>query len=107
MVFKKTGDIQANFHARMGMIKDRNGKDPREAEDTKKGQEYTRELRKLYAGQQATVRNGHGTTDWFQIENGVCLCMYIIADDTTLMAESEEELKSFSTKVKEESEKVG
>ena len=64
-------------------------------------------LRNLYAGQEATVRNGHGTTDWFQIENGVCLCMYIIADDTTLMAESEEELKSFLTKVKEESKKVG
>ena len=98
-------------------------------------------LRNLYAGQEATVRTGHGT-DWFQIGKGVCqgcilsLCLfnlyieYIIrnvgleeaqagikisrrninnlryADDTTLMAESEEELKSFLMKVKEESEKV-
>ena len=100
-------------------------------------------LRKLYAGQEATVRTGHGTTDWFQIGKGVhqgCIfspCLfnlyaeYIIrnagldeaqarnktarrninnlryADDTTLMAESEEELKSLLMKVKEESEKVG
>ena len=100
-------------------------------------------LRNLYAGQEATVRNGHGTTDWFQIAKGVrqaCIlspCLfslyaeYIIrntglketqvgikiagrninnlgyADDTTLMAESEEELKSLLMKVKEESEKVG
>ena len=100
-------------------------------------------LRNLYAGQEATVRTGHGTTDWFQIGKGVCQgCIfsvgflnlyaeYIIrnagldeaqagikiarrninnlryADDTTLMAESEEELKSLLMKVKEESEKVG
>ena len=100
-------------------------------------------LRNLYAGQEATVRTGHGTTDWFQIRKGVrqgyilspCLfnlyAEYIIrnagldeaqagikiarrninhlryADDTTLMAESEEELKSLLMKVKEESEKVG
>ena len=100
-------------------------------------------LRNLYAGQEATVRTGHGTTDWFQIGKGVCQgCIlspglfnfyveYIMrndrleeaqagikiagrninnlryADDTTLMAESEEELKSFLMKVKEESEKVG
>ena len=100
-------------------------------------------LRNLYAGQEATVRTGHGTTDWFQIGKGVrqgCLlspCLfnffaeYIMrnagleeaqagikiaggninnlryADDTTLMAESEEELKSLLMKVKEESEKVG
>ena len=95
-------------------------------------------LRNLYAGQEATVRTGHGTTDWFQIGKGVCQgCMlspcleYIMrnagleeaqagvkiagrsinnlryADDTTLMAESEEELKSFLMKVKEESEKAG
>ena len=99
-------------------------------------------LRNLYAGQEATVRTGHGTTDWFQIGKGVCQgCIlspcsfnlyaeYIMrnagleeaqagikiarrninnlryADDTTLMAESEEELKSL-LKVKEESEKVG
>ena len=99
--------------------------------------------RNLYAGQGATVRTGHGTTDWFQIGNGVhqgyilspCLfnfyAEYIMrnaglegtqagikiagrninnlryADDTTLMAESEEELKSLLMKVKEESEKVG
>ena len=54
--FKKTGDIQANFHARMGMIKDRNGKDPREAEDTKKGQEYTEELyKKIFMTQIITM----------------------------------------------------
>ena len=100
-------------------------------------------LRNLYAGQEATVRTGRGTTDWFQIGKGVCQgcilspCLlnfyaeYIMrnagleetkagikiagrninnlryADDTTLMAESEEELKSLLMKVKEESEKVG
>ena len=100
-------------------------------------------LRNLYAGQEATVRTGHGTTDWFQIGKGIrqgCIlspCLfnlyadYIIrnagleeaqagikiarrninnlryADDTTLMAEIEEELKSLLMKVKEESEKVG
>ena len=94
-------------------------------------------LRNLYAGQEATVRTGHGTTDWFQIGKGVlspCLfnlyAQYIMrnagleeaqagikiarrnisklryADDTTLMAESEEELKSLLMKVKEESEKA-
>ena len=94
-------------------------------------------LRNLYAGQEATVRTGHGTTDWFQIGKGVlspCLfnfyAEYIMrnagleeaqagikiarrninnlryADDTTLMAESEEELKSLLMKVKEEIEKV-
>ena len=98
-------------------------------------------LRNLYAGQEATVRNGHGTTDWFQIGKGVsqgCIlspCLFNLfaeyimrnagldetqagikivgrninnlryADDTTLMAESEE-LKSLLMKVKEESEKV-
>ena len=98
-------------------------------------------LRNLYAGQEAIVRTGHGTTDWFQIGKGVhqgwillpCIfnlyAEYIMrnagldkagikiarrntnnlryADDTTLMAESEEELKSLLMKVKEESEKVG
>ena len=100
-------------------------------------------LRNLYAGQEATVRTGHGTTDWFQIGKGVhqgCIlspCLFNLyaenimrnagleeaqagikiagrninnlryADDTTLMAESEEELKSLLMKVKEESEKVG
>ena len=100
-------------------------------------------LRNLYTGQEATVRTGHGTTDWFQIRKGVCQgcilssCLFNLyaeyimrntgpeeaqagiqiagrninnlryADDTTLMAESEEELKSLSMKVKEESEKVG
>ena len=99
-------------------------------------------LRNLYAGQEATVRTGHGTTDWFQIGKGVCQgCIlspflfnfyaeYIMrnagleetqagikiarrninklryADDTTHMAESEEELKSLLMKVKEASEKV-
>ena len=99
-------------------------------------------LRNLYAGQEATVRTGHGTTEWFQIGKGVhqgCIWSpwlfnlyveYIMrndrldeaqagmkiagrninnlryADDTTLMAESEEELKSLLMKVKEESEKV-
>ena len=100
-------------------------------------------LRNMYAGQEATVRTRHGTTDWFQIGKGghqgcilsPCLfnlyVVYIIrnagldeaqagiktagrninnlryADDTTLMVESTEELKSFLMKVKEESEKVG
>ena len=99
-------------------------------------------LRNLYAGQEATVRTGHGTTDWFQIGKEVCQgcilspCLfnfyaeYIMrnaglegtqagikiagrninnlryADDTTIMAESEEELKSLLMKVKEESAKV-
>ena len=100
-------------------------------------------LRNLHAGQEATVRTGHGTTNWFQIGKGVrqgyilspCLfnlyAVYIMrkaglekaqagikiarrninnlryADDTTLMAESEDDLKSLLMKVKEESEKVG
>ena len=100
-------------------------------------------LRNLYSGQEATVRNGHGTTDWFQIGKGVyqgCLlscCFFNLyaeyimrnagleeaqagikiaginisnlryADNTTLMVESEEELKSLLMKVKEESGKVG
>ena len=94
-------------------------------------------LRNLYSGQEATVRTGHGTTDWFQIRKGVrqgcilSLCLFNLyaeyimrnagleeaqagikiagrninnlryADDTTLMAESEEELKSLLMKVKE------
>ena len=53
-------------------------------------------LRNLYAGQEATTRTGHGTTDWFQIRKGVH------ADDTTFMAETEEELKSLLMKVKVE-----
>ena len=99
-------------------------------------------LRNLYAGQAATVRSVHGTTDWFQIRKGVrrgCILSplfdlyveYIMwnarldeaqagikiarrninnlryADDTTLMAEGKEELKSLLMKVKEENEKVG
>ena len=100
-------------------------------------------LRNLYAGQEATVRTGHGTTDWFKIGKGVhqgCIlspCLYNLyaeyikrnagqdeaqagikiarrninnlryAGDTTLMAESEEELKSLLVKVKVESEKIG
>ena len=92
-------------------------------------------LRNLYAGQDATVRTGHGTTDWFQIGKGVhqdCIlspCLFNLyaeyimrnagleeaqaginlryADDTTLMAESEEELKSLLMKVKDKSEKLG
>ena len=100
-------------------------------------------LRNLYAGQEATVRTGHGTTDWLQIEKGVyqgCIlspCLFNLyaeyimrkaglqeaqagnkiaernindlryADDTTLVAESEEKLKSLLMKMKEESEKVG
>ena len=100
-------------------------------------------LKNRYAGQEATVRTGHGTTDWFQIGKGVrqgCIlspCLFNLyaeyimrnvglgeaqagiktdrrnidnlrySDDTTLMAESEEELKSLLMKVKEESEKVG
>ena len=100
-------------------------------------------LRNLYAGPEATVRTGHGTTDWFQIIKGVrqgCIlppCLFNFyaeylmrsagleeaqagikiagrninnlryADDTTLMADSEEELKSLLMKVKEERENVG
>ena len=100
-------------------------------------------LRNLYEGQEATVRIGHGTTDWFQVGKGVhqgCIlspCLFNLyaeyimrntgleetqagikiagininnlryADDTTLMAESEQELKSFLMRVKEESEKAG
>ena len=98
-------------------------------------------FRNLYAGQEATVRTGHGITDWLQMGKGICSgCMspclfnlyaeYIMrnvgldeaqagikiprriinnlryADDTTLMAGSEEELKSLLMKVKEESEKL-
>ena len=99
-------------------------------------------MRNLYAGQEATVRTEHGTTDWFQIGKGVCQgcilppCLFNLyaeyimrnagleeiqagikiarrninnvryADDTILMAESEEELKSLLMKVKEESENV-
>ena len=99
-------------------------------------------LRNLYASQEATVRTGHGTMQWFQIGKGVCLgcilspCLFNLyaeyimrnsglkeaqagikiagrninnlryADDTTLMAESEEELRRLLLKVKEESEKV-
>ena len=100
-------------------------------------------LRNLYAGQEATVGTGHGTTDWFQIGKGVCQgcilspCLFNLyaeyimrnagleetqagikiagrnsnnlkyADDTTFMADSEEELKSLLMKMKEESKKVG
>ena len=100
-------------------------------------------MKNLHAGQEATVKIGHGTTDWFQIGKGVCQgcvlssCLfnfyaeYVMrnsgleeaqarskiagrninnlryTDDTTLMAECEEELKSLLMKVKEESEKVG
>ena len=99
-------------------------------------------LRKLYAGQEATVRTGHGTKDRFQIGKGVCQgcilspCLFNLhaeytmrnagldevkvgikiasrninnlrySDDTTLIAESEEELKNFLMKVKEESENL-
>ena len=100
-------------------------------------------LRNLFAGQEATVRTGHGTTDWFKIGKGVhqgCIlspCLfnfyaeYIMqnarldeaqagikiagrninnlryADNTTLMAESEDELESLLMKVKQESHKAG
>ena len=100
-------------------------------------------LGNLYAGQEATVRMGHGTMEWFQIGKGVCQgcilspCLvnlyaeYIMqnaglvdsqagikiarrnsnnlryADDTTLMAESQEELKSLLMKMKKENEKAG
>ena len=100
-------------------------------------------LRNLYAGQEATVKTGHGTMDWFQIGKGArqgCIlspCLFNLyaehimrntklddsqgktviarrninnlkyADDTTLMAESEEELKSLLLRVKEASEKAG
>ena len=100
-------------------------------------------LRNLYAGQEANIRTGQGTTDWFQIGKGVCQgcilspCLFNVyaeyimgnasldesqarikiygrninnlnyADDTTLMTESKEELKSLLMKVKEEREKAG
>ena len=100
-------------------------------------------LRNLYAGEEATVRTGHGTTDYFQIGKGVCQggilspCLFNLyaeyitrntgldkaqagikiagrninnlryADDTTLVAESEEELKSLVMTMKEDSEKIG
>ena len=100
-------------------------------------------LRNLYASQEATVRTGHGTTDWFPIGKGVCQgcilspCLFNLyaeyimrnagleetqagikiagrninnlryADDTTLMAESEEELKTLLMKVNKQREKVG
>ena len=99
-------------------------------------------LRNLYASQEATVRTGHGTMDWFQVGKGIrqgCVlspCLFSLyaeyvgnagvdeaqagikivrrninnlryADDTTLMEESEEELKSLFMKVKEESKKAG
>ena len=103
---------------------------------------FTHLLRNLYAGQEETVRTGHGTTDWFQIGKGVrqgCILSprlfnlyaeYIMrnagldeaqagikiagrninnlryANDTTLMAESDEELKSLLMKVKEKREKL-
>ena len=99
-------------------------------------------LRNLYAGQEATVRTGHGTKDWFQIGKGICQgcilspCLFNFyaenimrnagleeaqagikiagrsinnlryADDTTLVAESEEELKNLLMKVKEEVKKL-
>ena len=107
----------------------------------KLGENISYLLRNVYAGQEATVRTGHGTTDWFQTGKGVCHgvlspCLFNLyaeyimqntrldeaqagikiagrninnlryADDTTLMAESEE-LKSLLMKVKEENEKVG
>ena len=98
--------------------------------------------RNLYAGQEATVRTGHGTIDWFQIRKGICQgcilspCLFNVyaeyimrnarleeaqagikiawrnsnnlryADDITLTAESEEELKSLLMKVKEESKNL-
>ena len=104
---------------------------------------FTCLLRNLYVGQEAAVRSGHGTTDWFQIGEGAqqgCIlspCLFNLyaeyfmqnarlddaqagikiarrnmnnlsyADDTTLMAQSEGQLKSLLIKVKEESEKVG
>ena len=100
-------------------------------------------LRNLYSGQEATLKTGHGTTDWFQTGKGVCQgcilspCLFNLyaeyimqnagldelqagikiagrnisnlryADDTTLMAESEEKLKSLLMKVKEQTDKTG
>ena len=97
----------------------------------------------MYSGQEATVRTGHGTTDWFQIGKGTCEgcilspCLFILyaehimrnagldeaqagikiagrninnlryTNDTTIMAEREEELKSLLMKVEEESSKAG
>ena len=69
-------------------------------------------LRTLYAGQEATVRTGHGTTDWFQRGKGLrqgcilSLCLFNLYAEY-IMRESKEELKSLLMKVKEETEKVG
>ena len=113
-------------------------------ENSERDNHLTCLLRNLYPGQEATVRTGHGTTDWFQVGKGVCQgcilspCLfnfyyaeYIMrnsgldeaqagvniarrninnlryADDTTLMAESEEQLEHLLMKVKKESEKSG
>ena len=68
-------------------------------------------MRNLYAGQEATVRTGHGTRDWFKIGKSIKImkiCRYAYEDmEISLMAESEKELKSLLIKVKEESEKAG
>ena len=112
------------------------------SERDRKPEHLTCLLRNLYAGQEATVRTGHGTTDWFQIGKGVrhgcilSLCFFNLyadyimrnsgleeaqagikiagrntnnlryADDTTLMAESEEELRSLLMKVKRRVKKL-
>ena len=77
-LFRKTWNIKATFHARVGMIKERNGKD----------------LTELYKKAEIKI-------DWRNINN------LRYADDAKLMVESEQELKSFLMKIKEESEKVG
>ena len=112
-------------------------------ENSERDGKTTCHLRNLYTSQEATVRTGHGTTDWFQIGKGVhqgCMlsdCLFNLyaeyikrntgldeiqagikiarrninnlryADDTTVMAENEEDMKSLLIKVKEESEQVG
>ena len=65
-LFKKIRDTKGTFHSKMGSINDRNCMDLTEAEIV-----CTWLLRNLYAGQEATVRTGHGTKDWFQIGKGV------------------------------------
>ena len=94
-LFTEIGDTKGTFHAKMDIIKDRNGTDLTEAlakslwlcqsvdcvnhnklwkilKQMGISDHLTHLLRNLYAGQEATVRTGHGTTDWFQIGKGVC-----------------------------------
>ena len=146
MIIEKAREIQKNIYfcfidyAKAFDCVDHNGKLWKILKEMEIPDHLTCLLRNLYAGQEATVRTGHGTTDWFQIGKGVhqgCIlssCLFNLyaeyimrnagleeaqagikiagrhinnlryVDDTTLTAESVEELKSFLLNVKEESE---